>query len=924
MIEAYPISSPLDWSKLIPKVDFEKETLIISNLRTKKEIQNQILKRQSYFEDQSVLRISDFWKMMASRAFPQDQLINSDLAIFYIRHFLKQEQNATLIDSSTKTFYQMLVQLGPLYLSAQSKELWAEWRDENQQTLQLLSPWLPWVEKIITQLRSQKKLLLDWVPALIHGDLNFEKKWTRPLWIDLGAELTSTEAAVFETLATRLPIRFFYPETDWTSSFSYLLKPYETMGTQPSSLENLTKDLEPKKKSATANEAAPLILALKDNSRLAEVKNAVAQAREWIHQGVRPQQIAILSAQIEKYWPILKSFMDVEGLPAQKKQVSHLISCWPVVQWLSRLQGQSKSLDTSDYEIQFYNPFDKKNEPVLPFEDFVALFKNLYDEHDLQRWKKIDQYIKSDYRDSEMLSRDEFILHGIKFWPDRSDTSDLETLLREVLKNVDENFELTFKDWIDWVEKIATQKEKIFAESVEDGIEVSSLMSDHSFQVTHRIVLGVCEEDFKTTSISFLSTKLRNQLSVDLGFSLEDPEQNFKHFQIRWLLQKQAECTVLSVGLTDFDGALLTPLSLWYQYPESPQILRPSRWDQLQKSDFLTVLAEERKVTSQRIESIQNRLQMDEGLLAEPNCEVLPTSLSPSRLESYLKCPFVYKAQKVYRLSSLPEIDIDVDPMTRGQFVHELFEKILTDLHSPWSDQQINALIEMIKSDRALDYYQEPIWLLQKKKYFRLARKFIDFEKSWSKKYPATTSHQTEVQWSVAYHRQEKIFALATDEVRNDPNWIVLNGQIDRIDLGSKGQICVIDYKSSLRVTVSFSKWLEKNSLQLIFYAWVIDRGFVRHLEGEVVNASYYNFKDFSRDHGFQLDTASDQFLPMDIRPSQKMTAESKANLFEAFEAKLVEVLDRIQSGELQPKPFDPKECPLCEWKKLCRSPHLN
>ncbi len=622
--------------------------------------------------------------------------------------------------------------------------------------------------------------------------------------------------------------------------------------------------------------------------------------------------------------------MDVEGLPAQKKQVHSLVARWTVMNWLSRLQVQSKSLETSDYEVQFYNPFEQKTDPALSYDEFLSFFKNLYDEQDLQRWKKLGQFVKSEYKEGEILNRDQFILHAYSHWSDQQETSDLETIYKEILKSVDEKFELTYKDWVDWAEKIATQKEKTITDSIDDGVEIGSLMSDHSAHVTHRIFLGVCEEDFRTTSISFVSSELRNKITQDLGFSLEDPEQNFKHFQVRWLLQRKSKQTILSIGLTDFDGALLTPLSLWYQYPgldsNGGELVsasyKESRWDRLQKLPLHEVLQKERKQTEIFIQSMQSRIEMDGGLVREPSSVTTVQTISPSRIESYLKCPFIYKSQKVYRLSASPEIDIDVDPMTRGQFVHEMFEKILTNLKSDWSDQKINELIESIKVGRQLDYYQDQLWLLQKRKYFHLAQKFINFEKRWHQQYPETENHKTEIKWSVGFDFTQKIFKKTT--AQDLAGVVEMNGQIDRIDISTHQQISVIDYKSSLPITSSFTKWIEKNNLQLIFYAWVVDRGFVDGINGEMVNASYYNFKDFSRDHGFQLEQAREKFLPTDLRPSQKMTEESKSNLFEEFEKKLIEVMGKIQAGEFQPQPFDLKECVECEWKKLCRAPHLN
>src|SRR5690606_34456715 len=110
--------------------------------------------------------------------------------------------------------------------------------------------------------------------------------------------------------------------------------------------------------------------------------------------------------------------------------------------------------------------------------------------------------------------------------------------------------------------------------------------------------------------------------------------------------------------------------------PEELTIPLSTRWDHLQYLKDKEVL-QLRGRSEQEQKNLQLRIEIDQGLRASPEIQLekMP-SLSPSQLEKYLKCPFSFAAQKVFKLQDHPGLDLDEDPRRKGTFAHALFEAL--------------------------------------------------------------------------------------------------------------------------------------------------------------------------------------------------------------------------------------------------------
>ena len=922
MLKLHLCSSLVPLEKIYEKIDFEKETLILSNLRSKKEIQNILLGKNGFHLSDSILRASDFWGLLLRRYHPHKKLISTDYAKMTISSWLRQqgstsENSLQVNENLSSTLYQMLIQLSGFFLREDGELPLDEWLNENPDIRKRLNPWFKQIKDLTEYFARKNFILTEMIPEFLLSDLDLEKKWDRPLWIDLGSELSLAEAEIFQALSRSHEVNIIAPDPEWKSKYEYLLRPYDYLKNQSQSAEQW------KYSSGDTDK----IKTYKLSGRLAEVKNAVGLIRSWVDSGISPAQICIIASQIETYWPVLNTFLKTEGIPSQKDIVVKLMSLPSILRWVSILKSKARGLNTSDLEYSLYSEFEI---PVFEFDKFNSVFKNLYSEQDLFRIQDIKEWFFADTNTNTPLQRDQFIVLALKHWKDDFSRPELQTILKELVANTTANDLFLFSDWIGFVQKIATRKEKTVIEGDDNGIEVTQIMSGHSSKCTHRIFLGLAEEDFASSNHHFFNFHDKLQLSKDLGFQIEHPEQNFRNFQLEWLFTNGAQENILSFGLTNFDGQLLNPLSQWVKFrekdnPDIPlevEIPLTNRWDKLLKLPIEEVLKKERDLSENQIAATLKRIKEDSGEVSEEATPHVPLRISPSSLESYLRCPFIFKSERVYKLISLAEADLDIDPRPYGNFVHRLFEKILAEKNlETWTDAKLSDLVEAIKLEQDSYLFDKDFWLAQKKKFISMGQKFIAFEQNWKKEHPQSKNIGREVQWKLHYDLLEKKFIKSDGPTSK--NSILISGKIDRIDSVDQNLKIIIDYKSSSTELASFSKWLEKHQLQLLFYMWVLENGFAEDQSGEVIAAVYYIFRNFKRDQGFRLSTVPDEI----IGPTKKTamaSIEAKNSLLVDFEQLLKECITNMYEGNFQAKPKDLKTCDKCNWSLVCRAPHLN
>lgn len=454
-----------------------------------------------------------------------------------------------------------------------------------------------------------------------------------------------------------------------------------------------------------------------------------------------------------------------------------------------------------------------------------------------------------------------------------------------------------------------SRHEAMEKEADRDGILVTNLMSAHFLKVTHRLFFELCEENLKTRSERGLMPQSARSLSKDLGFWLTHSEKGDLEFEFEWGYQCGMREDHFYFGSVSLAGQITTPSSIFLKKKSllEAQDKKKSHHSIPEKTcfDFELGCVQQENLSSQH-QSAALRVLEDLGL---KKTDLLPMKeksfLSPSALESFHKCPFIFFAQQMLGLRTFPEVDLELNRKADGEAFHAMFEKILSRGLGAWNDESLAELVQELKSSHFSNVI-DSLWPAYKKRMIRLALRFLSFEDEWRKQNPRIKKSLTEVSWQGE---------LAGRQFR---------GRIDRVDISDRDEMIVIDYKRSSSQLKGANHWIEAGSLQMLFYIYALEKGWAQGLEGQVIGAFYYVVKNFSRETGFELQVDSTGFMSPTKKKNQKNTEEGKQKLLSDFQGLVQELVQRLESGEIEAVPTDQKICENCDWRRLCRAPHLN
>jgi putative RecB family exonuclease len=177
---------------------------------------------------------------------------------------------------------------------------------------------------------------------------------------------------------------------------------------------------------------------------------------------------------------------------------------------------------------------------------------------------------------------------------------------------------------------------------------------------------------------------------------------------------------------------------------------------------------------------------------------VVPTSLSPSRVESFLSCPLAFRFSSIEKLPDLPSV-----AATRGSLVHRALELLF--LH-PAPERTAAALDAAIEA-AIVEYRDEPDFTLLglgpddvakfEADSRRLASNYLEMED------PTTVN--------------EIGLELRLEAPVGD---LTLRGIIDRLELDENGELIVTDYKTGRAPSPN---WERKSLSGLNFYSFLCE-----------------------------------------------------------------------------------------------------
>lgn len=907
MLQIIPIESRSQISEIFANYSPRKQTWLVSDLRTKFELQQKILEREGQYVDESVLRASDLWKILLKRLDPGLRLVSDPFARSLLRTLMDEHAEILGVNSSAEdTVFSYIDQMAAILFHPEGTARLEEWFETHPEAM---NRWREWYLRArfcaLKLLQEHRIITADWITAYLQNFNELEKVWDLPLIVDLSGEISRVEAEILRVLSRSVDVTILEPNPSWKNDFHFLLKPYEDLRSQSQNVSSLSPVVKKDKR----------VEVLRFSGMLAEIKNSVGQVRQWLEDGKTADSIAVIAPDIELYWPVLHAYLGEEGIPVQK-DVAHKAQSLPsVIRWLALLRSKSGRLSSSDLEISF---FERDEAQLLRYEEFQSLFKSLYVNEDLARNEIVYKIFHEQLDLTGVLKRDEFVAKALLFWSS-TETEIIQTVLRELLQNATSSTQLIWKEWLTYLETIVASKEYTLDKGNSQGILVTKLMSAHSEKAQHRIFLGLTDEFLRGRNKTQLSGADYFELAKDIGFYLDNPDQSDLEFELRLLAEAESQHDIYCFGATDLSGTLCSPCKFWMSLSQDHTELtvpKETRWDELQHSDQCG----ERAWVTLRKEAVEKRIDQDMGKVEFDSIQAteLPR-ISASSLEGFLSCPFSFVAQRYFKLKDLPDVDLDVDHRTRGQLAHALFEKLTVEpMRFDWKSEELEKLLEVIRLEKKLLFADERLWIPLRNKHSQLGLRFLEVERRWREEFKKTRTLGREKRFEFYLDPQ-------TEEISREPkeNCFRISGQIDRIDSDGSNHLVILDYKSSTGGISAHGSWLKNQELQLLFYMWVIEKGLIEELGGEVIGLFYYVFRNFER-KGFKIEELAGGLYPASKRKDKNATFEAKEKYLTEFSHILMGTLDRIKKGESHARPADFKTCNSCEWRRQCRAPHLN
>lgn len=885
-------------SKLVFFNQFDPKTacFIVSDIKNKQFLSAELFKKHSFLPGSCVLRANEFYReifpaLNISWSLRPDSFVHQLLA-----EFLKSEKKLRHLIRSQRFFEGFKLCL-PLFLEESSAPIFQEWFDCQKDPL-FPKNWLPLFEKFFKQLQSKNILPESAVKPLVWrhiSDKNPDFLKKEIFIVDLAFSMDLCEKDIFKELSQFKDVYILSPDLNPFILYEDSPRPFYSQWEKELKKEDIVS-LKP----SSSNSA--LFFQTESPTQWREVKQAVAQASQWLDEGVSPDEIAVYAPNIEDYWPALKEYLTKESIPFKKTISASLIDFPGVKYLLSALRLHLGRFSFEDLESFCFYKANRKDFSNFKENYFIAPGRQSARRHLFQ-----DKIREPKNKPTGF----EFIEWLLSFLPVDFSESSLKSLLR-MLGSMAVKERLPFQSWLSLFEAelfsqgLEIEKEQSF------GLSCLSFNAFHSVKSSYVFLLGLNELAFKESSL--LKEDSVQSLLDDLGFSLAFQFPKEREKSLLWFLQSSRFKEVyLSSFLYDFNGQIqnqsLIYLLLNKMYSaKSKKITKSLSYENLQKKEKVTDILKEK--------SPQQARAVEVALKENPNffCSG-KVSLSPSRLKTYSDCPFKYAGAKLFYVEEKKSVDYELSALARGLSAHKLFQLVLErypDLNL--DKKQIEDLIEKSLPGQENFIYEKQI-ILSKEYFIQLLEEFLEKEKQDRKDYPLIQP--------VAFEAELKAFWNQKQGQLSSQGDYLFRGKIDRIDRYKEGYM-IRDYKASGSSLTHVEKWVTKDEFQLLFYAQALKNGLVLDLPAGAVSALFYSIynEDFTA-KGFVEEGGGLQNFMGKRKGRHRKTENYLEEQIDQANKKTQEIAQKMEAGSFAPNPKNRKLCETCFYKKWCRVEHV-
>lgn len=908
MLKTVPLKEFGDKQARIESWDPRNESWIVSDLQSKWELQKLAIDRIRAISDSAVLRTTDLWRRLAQIYLPDLEILSPELAVTLFGDWIHQRDLPWAKSAqSVQLVMQQIQRWLVMYSDPHHEAALKEWFAEHPESFAHWGHWYYLGQEIWERCQAERLALPAWLPALL---LQFDLSngvATRKLIFDLGPQISPVEMALIERMARFVEVEILIPNVPWQNLMPRTLEAYQSF------LPTFKGENWHPRKSGNID-------LFRFTTQLNEVKNATHMVRKWLDEGIVPANIAIVAPDIEEYWPALSLYLEQEGIPVQKSRVYRWSATLEFGHWLAALKLAIQKVNSAHLEVALFSANEPKK---LKYSDFRRLFARFYDENDLRRAQQIWDFNLP--HSSMQLDVAGFMTWACSYWSAHWSLDGLEKFVDRVLKETPRNLKLSIEQWLSYCEGVISRREQSLVTDQSEGIHCMSLTSTNWLRATHVVLVNLVDSALRYQIRSPMSESEASRLSHDLGYPMGPTDRQEVEFELLWFLHRPWKAIVASVANASFSGGSLSPSRWWLWYAiesgfDREHVSQPgsTRWDELQSAD-LKLLSQARVWPQQRMSTLMERIREDKEGSENPWPALREVRLSTSFLEQYWKCPFIYTATRLLKLSDEPALDLDLDPRVRGRFMHKMIEK-WTEVHGLklGTEEGYRDFLNQLKVDENLELGDERLWPGLRERLLRELQGVMKFELVWREKFPTVQTVATERGFRAYWSDKGRNWTDQETEVK-------LSGRIDRIDRDSRGRFAVVDYKSSGSNLRYWKSWLKNDMVQMPVYMEMLEKGFCGLPPGDVVAAEYFEIRNPRRKVGLQLTVDSPEFYSEDDRNrSALMTEDDKKMLLDQSREMIAAAIHSMRSGELKPKPKNRKTCETCDWRRLCRAPHLN
>jgi ATP-dependent helicase/nuclease subunit B len=302
------------------------------------------------------------------------------------------------------------------------------------------------------------------------------------------------------------------------------------------------------------------------------------------------------------------------------------------------------------------------------------------------------------------------------------------------------------------------------------------------------------------------------------------------------------------------------------------------------------------------LEPVEARI-LDEKILKGKYFEISETS--PTRLETYAKCPFRYFSDKILKLK---DEDEDLRAMQKGSILHHVLQQYF-DPHGKKDPKETAA--EFIRREMEEGLRRHPmLWTepyqeaLDRREIFEMLLDFIRYE---TERLENASFKPHCVEYSFGNFGEKHSPAL---EVSNEGETIGLRGRVDRIDTDkAKKFAVVIDYKRSSQFKASNLEL--GTALQLPLYLLAAEK----HLGLTPLGAEIYSIRDHKRS-GFYCEGVA-QLFEKEFSTRSQLPDEVFRRALDRALLFVRKFSREIVSSEI---PVKPRDCEsFCPYDTVCR-----